>query len=85
LLEQLLLALRYSLHDNSEKVRVAFVDLLLKVKAVRAAKVGAEDCSHTDMGWIGASPFVPQKEPWWPIFIHPLLPIVALYFFCAFH
>uniref|UniRef100_A0A250Y6Z2 Condensin-2 complex subunit G2 n=1 Tax=Castor canadensis TaxID=51338 RepID=A0A250Y6Z2_CASCN len=38
LLEQLLLALRYSLHDNSEKVRVAFVDLLLKVKAVRAAK-----------------------------------------------
>lgn len=38
LLEQLLPSLRYSLHDNSEKVRVAFVDLLLKVKAVRAAK-----------------------------------------------
>uniref|UniRef100_A0A8C0SLM3 Condensin-2 complex subunit G2 n=1 Tax=Canis lupus familiaris TaxID=9615 RepID=A0A8C0SLM3_CANLF len=38
LLEQLLPALKYSLHDNSEKVRVAFVDLLLKVKAVRAAK-----------------------------------------------
>ncbi|XP_027625867.1 condensin-2 complex subunit G2 [Tupaia chinensis] len=38
LLEQLLPTLRYSLHDNSEKVRVAFVDLLLKVKAARAAK-----------------------------------------------
>ncbi|KAM5255154.1 condensin-2 complex subunit G2 [Ctenodactylus gundi] len=38
LLEQLLPALRHSLHDNSEKVRVAFVDLLLKIKAVRAAK-----------------------------------------------
>uniref|UniRef100_A0ABK0LZ90 Non-SMC condensin II complex, subunit G2 n=1 Tax=Rattus norvegicus TaxID=10116 RepID=A0ABK0LZ90_RAT len=38
LLEQLLPSLRYSLHDNAEKVRVAFVDLLLKVKAVRAAK-----------------------------------------------
>ncbi|OWK06325.1 NCAPG2 [Cervus elaphus hippelaphus] len=41
LLEQLLPALKYCLHDNSEKVRVAFVDMLLKVKAVRAAKVGA--------------------------------------------
>ena len=39
LLEQLLPALKYCLHDNSEKVRVAFVDMLLKVKAVRAAKV----------------------------------------------
>ncbi|GAB5568976.1 condensin-2 complex subunit G2 isoform X1 [Prionailurus iriomotensis] len=39
LLEQLLPALKYSLHDNSEKVRVAFVDMLLKVKAVRAAKM----------------------------------------------
>ncbi|XP_035301026.1 condensin-2 complex subunit G2 isoform X1 [Cricetulus griseus] len=38
LLEQLLPPLRYSLHDNSEKVRVAFVELLLKIKAVRAAK-----------------------------------------------
>ncbi|KAG3277136.1 condensin-2 complex subunit G2 [Ictidomys tridecemlineatus] len=38
LLEQLLPALRYSLHDSSEKVRVAFVELLLKIKAVRAAK-----------------------------------------------
>ncbi|XP_069318820.1 condensin-2 complex subunit G2 [Eulemur rufifrons] len=38
LLEQLLPALRYSLHDSSEKVRVAFVDMLLKIKAVRAAK-----------------------------------------------
>lgn len=39
MLEQLLPPLRYSLHDNSEKVRVAFVELLLKIKAVRAAKV----------------------------------------------
>ncbi|XP_021096528.1 condensin-2 complex subunit G2 isoform X4 [Heterocephalus glaber] len=35
---KLLPGLRYSLHDNSEKVRVAFVDMLLKIKAVRAAK-----------------------------------------------
>lgn len=38
LLEQLLPSLKYNLHDTSEKVRVAFVDLLLKIKAVRAAK-----------------------------------------------
>ncbi|XP_036616095.1 condensin-2 complex subunit G2 [Trichosurus vulpecula] len=38
LIEQLLPTLKYSLHDSSEKVRVAFVDLLLKIKAVRAAK-----------------------------------------------
>ncbi|KFQ37255.1 Condensin-2 complex subunit G2, partial [Merops nubicus] len=38
LLEQLLPAVKYSLHDNSEKVRVAFVDMLLKVKATKAAK-----------------------------------------------
>ncbi|KAM4689298.1 condensin-2 complex subunit G2 [Discoglossus pictus] len=38
LLEQMLPALKQSLHDNSEKVRVAFVDMLLKMKAVRAAK-----------------------------------------------
>ncbi|XP_078285579.1 condensin-2 complex subunit G2 [Rhinoraja longicauda] len=38
LLEQLLPGLRNSLHDASEKVRVAFVDMLLKVKAVKAAK-----------------------------------------------
>ncbi|KAL1006796.1 hypothetical protein UPYG_G00077220 [Umbra pygmaea] len=38
LLEQLLPALKNSLHDTSEKVRVAFLDLLLKIKAVRAAK-----------------------------------------------
>ncbi|XP_062898482.1 condensin-2 complex subunit G2 isoform X2 [Mobula hypostoma] len=38
LLEQILPGLRNSLHDTSEKVRVAFVDMLLKVKAVRAAK-----------------------------------------------
>ncbi|NWV79923.1 CNDG2 protein, partial [Dasyornis broadbenti] len=38
LLEQLLPATKYSLHDNSEKVRVAFVEMLLKVKATKAAK-----------------------------------------------
>uniref|UniRef100_A0A8B9F4M7 Non-SMC condensin II complex subunit G2 n=1 Tax=Amazona collaria TaxID=241587 RepID=A0A8B9F4M7_9PSIT len=38
LLEQLLPTVRHSLHDNSEKVRVAFVDMLLKVKTVKAAK-----------------------------------------------
>ncbi|KAG7330611.1 hypothetical protein KOW79_006833 [Hemibagrus wyckioides] len=38
LMEKLLPALKLSLHDTSEKVRVAFVDLLLKIKAVRAAK-----------------------------------------------
>ncbi|XP_042332474.1 condensin-2 complex subunit G2 isoform X2 [Sceloporus undulatus] len=38
LLEQLLPALKYNLHDNSEKVRVAFVDMLLKIKSVKAAK-----------------------------------------------
>lgn len=39
LLEKLLPTLKYSLHDNSEKVRTAFLDMLIKVKAVRAAKV----------------------------------------------
>ncbi|XP_030635008.1 condensin-2 complex subunit G2 [Chanos chanos] len=38
LLEKLLPALKTSLHDTSEKVRVAFVDMLLKIKAARAAK-----------------------------------------------
>ncbi|NXJ23605.1 CNDG2 protein, partial [Dicrurus megarhynchus] len=38
LLEHLLPATKHSLHDNSEKVRVAFVDMLLKVKATKAAK-----------------------------------------------
>ncbi|NWI19467.1 CNDG2 protein, partial [Crypturellus soui] len=38
LLEQLLPAAKHSLHDNSEKVRVAFVDMLLKIKATKAAK-----------------------------------------------
>uniref|UniRef100_UPI0037E89E00 condensin-2 complex subunit G2 n=1 Tax=Semicossyphus pulcher TaxID=241346 RepID=UPI0037E89E00 len=37
-LEKLLPTLKYSLHDNSEKVRTAFLDMLIKVKAVRAAK-----------------------------------------------
>ncbi|XP_066537007.1 condensin-2 complex subunit G2 [Hoplias malabaricus] len=38
LMEKLLPTLKTSLHDTSEKVRVAFVDMLLKIKAVRAAK-----------------------------------------------
>ncbi|XP_016094535.1 LOW QUALITY PROTEIN: condensin-2 complex subunit G2-like [Sinocyclocheilus grahami] len=38
LMEKLLPALKSSLHDSSEKVRVAFVSMLLKIKAVRAAK-----------------------------------------------
>ncbi|XP_056290546.1 condensin-2 complex subunit G2 [Pseudoliparis swirei] len=38
LLERLLPTLKYSLHDTSEKVRIAFLDMLIKVKAVRAAK-----------------------------------------------
>ncbi|NXA72355.1 CNDG2 protein, partial [Thryothorus ludovicianus] len=38
LLEQLLPATKHSLHDSSEKVRVAFVEMLLKVKATKAAK-----------------------------------------------
>ncbi|KAM6900149.1 condensin-2 complex subunit G2 [Xenentodon cancila] len=38
LLEKLLPTLKYSLHDNSEKVRTAFLDMLIKVKAARAAK-----------------------------------------------
>nr|DBA25095.1 TPA: hypothetical protein GDO54_012665 [Pyxicephalus adspersus] len=38
LLEQMLPSLKHCLHDNSEKVRVAFVDMLLKINAVRAAK-----------------------------------------------
>ncbi|XP_034562667.1 condensin-2 complex subunit G2 isoform X2 [Notolabrus celidotus] len=38
ILEKLLPTLKYSLHDNSEKVRTAFLDMLIKVKAVRAAK-----------------------------------------------
>ncbi|NXD19732.1 CNDG2 protein, partial [Spelaeornis formosus] len=38
LLEQLLPATKYCLHDISEKVRVAFVEMLLKVKTTKAAK-----------------------------------------------
>ncbi|KAG9274713.1 condensin-2 complex subunit G2 [Astyanax mexicanus] len=38
LMEKLLPTVKTSLHDTSEKVRVAFVDMLLKIKAVRAAK-----------------------------------------------
>ncbi|XP_032499102.1 condensin-2 complex subunit G2 isoform X7 [Phocoena sinus] len=48
LLEQLLPTLKYCLHDNSEKVRVAFVDMLLKVKAVRAAKALDQTLSISD-------------------------------------
>ena len=39
LLEKLLPAMKNGLHDTSEKVRSTFLDMLLKVKAVRAAKV----------------------------------------------
>ncbi|XP_051556991.1 LOW QUALITY PROTEIN: condensin-2 complex subunit G2-like [Myxocyprinus asiaticus] len=38
LMEKLLPALKSSLHDTSDKVRVAFVGMLLKIKGVRAAK-----------------------------------------------
>ncbi|XP_015666969.1 condensin-2 complex subunit G2 [Protobothrops mucrosquamatus] len=38
LLEQFLPTLKYNIHDSSEKVRVAFVDMLLKIKAMKAAK-----------------------------------------------
>ncbi|XP_077124682.1 condensin-2 complex subunit G2 [Ranitomeya variabilis] len=38
LLEQMLPVLKNSLHDHSEKVRVAFVEMLIKIKALRAAK-----------------------------------------------
>uniref|UniRef100_A0A7N8YPT9 Non-SMC condensin II complex, subunit G2 n=1 Tax=Mastacembelus armatus TaxID=205130 RepID=A0A7N8YPT9_9TELE len=38
LLEKLLPMAKNSLHDSSEKVRVAFLDMLIKVKEVRAAK-----------------------------------------------
>ncbi|XP_009070738.1 PREDICTED: condensin-2 complex subunit G2, partial [Acanthisitta chloris] len=38
LMEQLLPVTKHSLHDSSEKVRVAFVEMLLKVKATKAAK-----------------------------------------------
>ncbi|KAJ0022850.1 hypothetical protein NQD34_014984 [Periophthalmus magnuspinnatus] len=46
LLEKLLPNLKYSLHDNSEKVHTAFLDMLIKVKAVRAAKFW--DVCHMD-------------------------------------
>uniref|UniRef100_A0A8C5HNM8 Non-SMC condensin II complex, subunit G2 n=1 Tax=Gouania willdenowi TaxID=441366 RepID=A0A8C5HNM8_GOUWI len=46
LLEKLLPTLKYSLHDTSEKVRIAFLDMLIKVKAVRAAKFW--DICHMD-------------------------------------
>uniref|UniRef100_A0A8C6UVV3 Non-SMC condensin II complex, subunit G2 n=1 Tax=Neogobius melanostomus TaxID=47308 RepID=A0A8C6UVV3_9GOBI len=46
LLEKLLPNLKHSLHDTSEKVRSAFLDMLIKVKAVRAAKFW--DVCHMD-------------------------------------
>ncbi|CAL9698109.1 unnamed protein product [Knipowitschia caucasica] len=45
-LEKLLPNMKNSLHDTSEKVRTAFVDMLIKVKAVRAAKFW--DVCHMD-------------------------------------
>ncbi|TRY93573.1 hypothetical protein DNTS_016420, partial [Danionella cerebrum] len=38
LMEKLMPSVKCSLHDSSEKVRVVFVELLIKIKAVRAAK-----------------------------------------------
>lgn len=35
-----MVTLKNSLHDKSEMVRAAFLDLLIKMKEVRAAKVG---------------------------------------------
>ena len=40
LMKTLLPTLGNFLHDDSEKVRVTFIDLLLKVKGIRAIKVG---------------------------------------------
>lgn len=48
ILEKLLPTLRCGLHDNSEKVRTAFLDMLIKVKAVRAAKVLSLSSLHID-------------------------------------
>lgn len=62
LLEQLLPALKYCLHDNSEKVRVAFVDMLLKVKAVRAAKVGQQAFSWLSHEIATCICFHPRKD-----------------------
>lgn len=39
-LEKIVVTLKNSLHDKSEMVRAAFLDLLIKMKEVRAAKVG---------------------------------------------
>ncbi|XP_074549020.1 condensin-2 complex subunit G2 isoform X2 [Halichoeres trimaculatus] len=46
ILEKMLPTLKNSLHDNSEKVRAAFLDMLIKVKEVRAAKFW--DICHMD-------------------------------------
>lgn len=39
-LEEIVVTLKNGLHDKSEMVRAAFLDLLIKMKEVRAAKVG---------------------------------------------
>jgi condensin-2 complex subunit G2 len=39
LLKNILPEMRNLVHDTSEKVRIAFIDLLLKVKGMRAIKV----------------------------------------------
>ncbi|EMP41121.1 Condensin-2 complex subunit G2 [Chelonia mydas] len=63
LLEQLLPTVKYSLHDNSEKVRVAFVDMLLKIKAVRAAKRGMGHLlARHSVPEPGTSPHTKQQE-----------------------
>lgn len=48
-LEKIVVTLKNSLHDKSEMVRAAFLDMLIKMKEVRAAKVGrvhASKCFH---------------------------------------
>lgn len=40
-MEKIVVSLKNSLHDKSEMVRAVFLDLLIKMKEVRAAKV---DC-----------------------------------------
>ncbi|KAH0627584.1 hypothetical protein JD844_003492 [Phrynosoma platyrhinos] len=62
LLEQLLPALKYNLHDNSEKVRVAFVDMLLKIKSVKAAKIDSRPVSRRIVNLLFSS-FLPVDQP----------------------
>ena len=49
LLKSLLPSLKNLIHDNSEKVRIAFLDLLLKVKGMRSIKV-LDTCVYNYLG-----------------------------------